>query len=107
MTNSNHFQNTLDNLKQIISTEELRELNSIIIDRIREMNRRESADKKLNFSLGTKVKIKEERLKGRKKGSTLEGKVGTITKLNRTKAIVDFGGFQKWQVPYEMLEGVN
>lgn len=91
-----------EKILEIDDIKTLKELNHIVVERIRELQRREGSDIKLSLIFGTKVKIKENTTR---KGDRLLGVVGKVIKLNPTKAQVDFDG-KIWNVPYSMLEKV-
>jgi hypothetical protein len=68
---------------------ELRELNSYVVDRSKQLGR----EKRFDFTVGTRVSV--------------EGDIFTIKKINRTKAkcINDATG-QTWNVPFSMMQTV-
>ena len=90
-------------IAKLKSLGDLREINRFAISCINTKKQATDNQIKAELYVGAKVKLKPKYCTGRK-GSHLLEKVGQITKLNPTKAKVDFGNFEKWTIPYEMLE---
>ena len=70
-----------------LDNSELRELNSYVVDRSKQLGR----EKRFDFAVGNRVKV--------------DGDMFTISKINRTKAkcINDKTG-QTWNIPFSMME---
>ena len=69
---------------------EMRDINGTIVNILKADRRTKVAAAKLKFRVGDKV--------------TFQHKTGTITKINRTKCVVDCGGIgMRWTVPMTML----
>lgn len=92
--------NLTKTIKKIDSILELRELNSLIVDRIKSLRRTTNFQSSTEFSIGQTVKINNENIKS---NSKLKGAIGKIKKINRTKAVVDFGNIGEWNVPFYLL----
>ncbi len=75
---------------------ELIELNREVVRQIKSQRNIEARMKRSLFSAGDKVKWNGRRGPG-------EGK---IIKVNRKKAIVEVNGFERWNIPLNMLEAV-
>ena len=90
------------NLKQIVnsvfdlSEKELVELNREVVRQIKSRRNIDARLKRTLFSAGDKVKWDGRQGPG-------EGK---IIKVNRKKAIVEVDGFQRWNIPLNMLSNV-
>jgi predicted metalloenzyme YecM len=79
-----------------LSVEELRNINSLVVDLIKQKRTIESLQKKVGLSIGMKVKVNHPKLRGRE----LE-----VTKINRTKANLRVvGGFASYNVPVSLIE---
>jgi len=100
MEKSIWFVNIIDNLGQIKSKAEIKELHSILRERYKQVKMKESIDIKFSLRKGDSVKIKEENIRG--KADRLYNKVGIVEKLNPSKAVVKFEG-RGWRIPYSML----
>ena len=93
------IQNELANM----NTEQLRELNSVVVDLIKSKRRVEASIKKASLRVGDKVSWTG------KKGY----REGTLTKINRTRCAVREDmphtsyGFTTWTVPISMLSVVE
>jgi len=69
---------------------ELRDINEVIVTILKRHRKEKINEAKLKFRVGDKV--------------TFQHKTGTITKINRTKCVVDCGGIgMRWTVPMTML----
>ena len=90
-------------VKDIISSlysmtdSEVRMINNAAYNILNNKRKRDLADKKSTLNVGMRVKF-------RGKGGYPE--TGTITKVNRTRCVVDTGGFRQWTVPISMLSPV-
>ena len=95
--NINHIEIT--QIKSIIakaSIEELRMLNETIINTIKFKRASEASLKKMELSVGMKVKVNHPKLYGREL---------VVNKINRTKATLGvIGGFGSYNVPITMIE---
>lgn len=61
---------------------------------------------KAELAVGRRVKLKDSTIRSRNsKAGRLSGKVGTVEKINRTKAVVLIDE-TKWTIPFSMLEVV-
>ena len=79
-----------------LSVEELRNINSLVVDLIKQKRTIESLQKKVGLSIGMKVTVNHPKLRGRE----LE-----VTKINRTKANLRVvGGFASYNVPVSLIE---
>ena len=79
-----------------LSVSELRNINQIVVELIKQKRTIESLQKKVALYVGMKVKVNHPKLMGRE----LE-----ITKINRTKANLRvIGGFASYNVPVSMIE---
>ncbi len=79
-----------------LSVSELRNINQIVVELIKQKRTIESLQKKVALYVGMKVKVNHPKLMGRE----LE-----ITKINRTKANLKvIGGFGSYNVPVSMIE---
>ena len=89
-------------LKQMIKNlstldeNELVELNREVVRQIKSQRNIEARMKRALFSAGDEVRWNGRRGPG-------EGK---IVKVNRKKAIVEVNGFERWNIPLNMLEAV-
>lgn len=94
--------NEIENNLRTLDYEELKQLNKSVISNMKFLSERQGAQKKRSLSVNSRVQFK-----GRN-GETLQG---TVTKKNRTKAIVTVekaGGYpQQWNVPFNMLSEVG
>ena len=72
---------------------ELRDINGTIVNILKADRKQKIAAVKRNLQVGMEV--------------TFQGRRGTIQKINRTKCVVDTGGFNgRWNVPMTMIEVV-
>ena len=79
-----------------LSVEELRDINRLVVDLIKQKRTIESLEKKVGLSVGMKVTVNHPKLRGRE----LE-----VTKINRTKANLRVvGGFASYNVPVSLIE---
>ena len=79
-----------------LSVEELRNVNQMVIELIKQKRTIESLEKKMGLQVGMTVKVNHPKLKGR----DLE-----VIKINRTKANLRVvGGFGSYNVPVSMIE---
>jgi hypothetical protein len=79
-----------------LSVEELRDINRLVVDLIKQKRTMESLEKKVGLSVGMKVTVNHPKLRGRE----LE-----VTKINRTKANLRvIGGFASYNVPVSLIE---
>jgi len=79
-----------------LSVEELRNINSLVVDLIKQKRTIESLQKKVGLSIGMKVKVNHPKLRGRE----LE-----VTKINRTKANLRVvGGYASYNVPVSLIQ---
>lgn len=79
-----------------LSVSELRNINQIVVELIKQKRNIESLQKKVGLSVGMKVTVNHPKLQGRE----LE-----VTKINRTKANLRvIGGFASYNVPVSMIE---
>ena len=79
-----------------LSVEELRNINQIVVELIKQKRNIESLQKKVGLTVGMKVKVNHPKLQGRE----LE-----VTKINRTKANLRVvGGFASYNVPVSLIE---
>jgi len=79
-----------------LSVTELRNVNQMVIELIKQKRNIESLEKKLSLQVGMTVKVNHPKLMGRE----LE-----VVKINRTKANLRvIGGFASYNVPVSMIE---
>jgi hypothetical protein len=79
-----------------LSVAELRNVNQMVIELIKQKRTIESLEKKLSLQVGMTVKVNHPKLMGRE----LE-----VVKINRTKANLRvIGGFASYNVPVSMIE---
>ena len=79
-----------------LSVSELRNVNQMVIELIKQKRTIESLEKKLSLQVGMTVKVNHPKLMGRE----LE-----VVKINRTKANLRVkGGFASYNVPVSMIE---
>jgi len=79
-----------------LSVTELRNINQMVIELIKQKRNIESLEKKLSLQVGMTVKVNHPKLMGRE----LE-----VVKINRTKANLRvIGGFASYNVPVSMIE---
>jgi hypothetical protein len=79
-----------------LSVEELRDINRLVVDLIKQKRTIESLEKKVGLSVGMKVTVNHPKLRGRE----LE-----VTKINRTKANLRvIGGFASYNVPVSLIQ---
>ncbi len=79
-----------------LSVSELRNINQMVVELIKQKRSIESLEKKMGLQIGMKVKVNHPKLMGRE----LE-----VTKINRTKANLRvIGGFASYNVPVSMIE---
>ena len=79
-----------------LSVAELRNVNQMVIELIKQKRTIESLEKKLSLQVGMTVKVNHPKLMGRE----LE-----VTKINRTKANLRVvGGFASYNVPVSLIQ---
>jgi hypothetical protein len=79
-----------------LSVAELRNINQIVVELIKQKRTIESLQKKVGLKIGMTVKVNHPKLKGRE----LE-----VVKINRTKANLRvIGGFASYNVPVSLIE---
>jgi hypothetical protein len=79
-----------------LSVSELRNINQMVVELIKQKRSIESLEKKMGLQIGMKVTVNHPKLMGRE----LE-----VTKINRTKANLRvIGGFASYNVPVSMIE---
>jgi hypothetical protein len=79
-----------------LSVAELRNINQIVVELIKQKRTIESLQKKVGLQIGMKVKVNHPKLQGRE----LE-----VVKINRTKANLRvIGGFASYNVPVSLIE---
>ena len=79
-----------------LSVEELRDINQMVVQLIKQKRTIESLEKKMGLQIGMKVRVNHPKLQGRE----LE-----VTKINRTKANLKVvGGFASYNVPVSMIQ---
>ena len=79
-----------------LSVEELRNINKLVVDLIKQKRTIESLEKKVGLQVGMRVKVHHPKLQGRE----LE-----VTKINRTKANLRVvGGFASYNVPVSLIQ---
>ena len=79
-----------------LSVEELRNLNQMVVELIKQKRTIESLEKKIGLQVGMKVTVNHPKLKGREM---------EVTKINRTKANLRVvGGFASYNVPVSMIQ---
>ena len=79
-----------------LSVEELRDINRLVVDLIKQKRTIESLEKKIGLTVGMKVTVNHPKLRGRE----LE-----VTKINRTKANLRvIGGFASYNVPVSLIQ---
>jgi hypothetical protein len=79
-----------------LSVAELRNINQIVVELIKQKRTIESLQKKVGLEIGMTVKVNHPKLKGRE----LE-----VVKINRTKANLRvIGGFACYNVPISLIE---
>jgi predicted metalloenzyme YecM len=79
-----------------LSVSELRNLNQMVVELIKQKRNIESLEKKMGLQIGMKVTVNHPKLMGRE----LE-----VTKINRTKANLRvIGGFASYNVPVSMIQ---
>jgi hypothetical protein len=79
-----------------LSVEELRNINQIVVELIKQKRTIQSLEKKVGLKIGMTVKVNHPKLKGRE----LE-----VVKINRTKANLRVvGGFASYNVPVSLIE---
>ena len=79
-----------------LSVEELRNINTLVVDLIKQKRTIESLEKKVGLHVGMRVKVNHPKLQGRE----LE-----VTKINRTKANLRVvGGFASYNVPVSLIQ---
>jgi transcription antitermination factor NusG len=79
-----------------LSVEELRNINKLVVDLIKQKRTIESLEKKVGLQVGMKVKVNHPKLRGWE----LE-----VIKINRTKANLRVvGGFASYNVPVSLIE---
>ena len=79
-----------------LSESELRDINRLVVDLIKQKRTIQSLEKKIGLSVGMKVTVNHPKLRGRE----LE-----VTKINRTKANLRvIGGFASYNVPVSLIQ---
>lgn len=79
-----------------LSVEELRNINQMVVQLIKQKRTIESLEKKMGLQVGMKVTVNHPKLQGRE----LE-----VVKINRTKANLKVvGGFASYNVPVSMIQ---
>jgi len=79
-----------------LSVEELRSINQMVVQLIKQKRTIESLEKKIGLEVGMKVKVNHPKLQGRE----LE-----VIKINRTKASLRVvGGWANYKVPISMIQ---
>ena len=79
-----------------LSVSELRNINQIVVELIKQKRTIQSLEKKVGLKIGMTVKVNHPKLKGRE----LE-----VVKINRTKANLRvIGGFASYNVPVSLIE---
>ena len=79
-----------------LSVSELRNINQIVVELIKQKRTIESLQKKVGLQIGMTVKVNHPKLQGRE----LE-----VVKINRTKANLRvIGGFASYNVPVSLIE---
>jgi len=79
-----------------LSVTELRNINQMVIELIKQKRTMESLEKKMSLKIGMVVKVNHPKLMGRE----LE-----VVKINRTKASLRvIGGMASYNVPFAMIE---
>lgn len=86
------------NISQLssLSVSELRNINQIVVELIKQKRNIESLQKKVGLQIGMMVRVNHAKLRGRE----LE-----VTKINRTRASLRVvGGFASYNVPVSLIE---
>jgi hypothetical protein len=79
-----------------LSVEELRNINTLVVDLIKQKRTIQSLEKKVGLRVGMTVKVNHPKLFGRE---------FEVTKINRTKANIKvIGGFSSYNVPVSLIE---
>ena len=79
-----------------LSVEQLRDINQMVVQLIKQKRTIESLEKKIGLAVGMKVTVNHPKLHGRE----LE-----VVKINRTKANLRvIGGFASYNVPVSLIE---
>ena len=79
-----------------LSVEELRNINTLVVDLIKQKRTIQSLEKKVGLKVGMTVKVNHPKLFGRE---------FEVTKINRTKANIKvIGGFSSYNVPVSLIE---
>ena len=79
-----------------LSVEELRNINTLVVDLIKQKRTIQSLEKKVGLRVGMIVKVNHPKLFGRE---------FEVTKINRTKANIKvIGGFSSYNVPVSLIE---
>ena len=79
-----------------LSVEELRNINTLVVDLIKQKRTIQSLEKKVGLKVGMTVKVNHPKLFGRE---------FEVTKINRTKANIRvIGGFSSYNVPVSLIE---
>lgn len=87
----------IENQLRSLSLEELKELNSSVVDNIKFMQKREGEQVKRSLLVGSRVQFTK------RNGDVIEGE---LVKKNRTKAVVRVD-YTNWTVPFSMLSTVE
>ena len=78
-----------------LSVEELRNINTLVVDLIKQKRTIESLEKKIGLQVGMKVKVNHPKLRGVEL---------FINKINRTKATVSVKSGASYIVPISLIE---
>ena len=80
-----------------LSVEELRNINKLVVDLIKQKRTIESLEKKIGLKVGMKVKVNHPKLRGVEL---------SINKINRTKATVSLKSGAVYVVPLSLIESI-
>lgn len=97
LTNRNYLNEVKGMINNSFTSEDLRDLNQYIIERLKANRTLEALDIKKKLSIGQKVEWTGRR----------GHQVGVVSKINRTKAVIDAIGGVRWTVPMTMLKIVR
>jgi hypothetical protein len=78
-----------------LSVEELRNINTLVVDLIKQKRTIQSLEKKIGLRVGMKVKVNHPKLRGVEL---------SINKINRTKATVSLNSGATYIVPISLIE---
>ena len=81
-----------------LSEDDLRTINGAVVTILRSDRKKRIAIKKGSLSIGDKVWFR---------GKYGVREDGTITKINRTRCVIDTGSYRNWTVPMTMLNHVS